>query len=92
LFLEYGNDTRSPVLLCQLKFPEEKLHTSESEGYVTCNTITMPHIQSEIQQLSFCSSVNRSLHLTMETDAASKILCSLVFFRIPNNGQSPKTQ
>jgi hypothetical protein len=32
-----------------------------------------------------------SPHLRMETDPVSKTLCSLVF-RIPGDGQSPKTQ
>jgi hypothetical protein len=27
-----------------------------------------------------------------ETDPASEMLCSLVLFRIPDDGQSPKTQ
>jgi hypothetical protein len=32
------------------------------------------------------------LHLRTETDPVSETLCPLVFFRIPDDGQSPKTQ
>jgi hypothetical protein len=56
---------------------------------------SLPHIQDDWVS-GLCPSYgilkNIKGHSVLETDPVYKMLCTLMFFRIPDDGQSPKTQ